>query len=173
MPRSQQPRDGEEIMLRLLLREPKRIVEVGPGDGRWGELLKGRVRKIDAVEAWQDYINRYDLASKYDRVYLSEGSAFPFYSEYDAVILADVLEHFEHDAAVAFVEKLKALNLEIHLSLPTSLCEQDGAFYGNPFESHLYQWTDSEVRALGFTFLHEGTNPNGLVKIGTYAYFPK
>ena len=90
------------------------------------------------------------------------------------MILGDVLEHLVYDEAVAFINEAQKHLKEIYLIIPISLCIQDGNYWGNPFESHLYQWTDQELTSLfNFELIHTGYNPNGLVKIGTYKWNKK
>ena len=169
MPRSQQPAEGEKIIIDKILEKPKRwILDVGCGDGKWGDYLHGRVFKIDGVEICKKYIEKYQLYSKYDDLYNMDICNFSRFFLYSVVILGDVLEHLSHDKALALIDKLKKYRLVVYLTIPISKCIQDGTVYGNPHETHLYQWTHEELSALDFLKLHEGLNPNGLVRIGTY-----
>jgi len=169
MPRSQQPSEGEQlIVVKLLAQRDSRVLDIGCGDGKWSELLFHKVAKLDGLEVWLPYINTYDLRSKYDTLYNIDMRHFETFENYNVVILGDVLEHIPYNDAVQFINKLKRHSLTVYLIIPISLCIQDGTVYGNPHETHVYQWTHEELKALGFSQIHVGYNPNGLVKIGTY-----
>ena len=168
MPRSQQPEDGEKLVLDAILSNPlAKVLDVGCGDGKWS-ILTGKVSICHGIEAWQNYVIKFDLEEKYDELFILDVKEFDEFENYDIVILGDVLEHLEYKDALVVVDKIKSSGATAYLIIPISLCVQDGMFYGNPYETHRYQWTHRELVDLGFKQLHEGTNPNGLVKIGTY-----
>lgn len=173
MPQSQQPKGGEELIVARLSKLPKdtMVIDIGAGEGKWGLILNELGLSVDGIEVWAPYVEKYDLKNKYNKLFNLNAVAFTCYEQYDIAIMGDVLEHIEHDEAVAFVKRISKV-LDIYLTIPISTCVQDGSFYGNPFESHVYQWTNEELSLLGFEQLHVGTNPNGLVKIGTY-FMPK
>lgn len=168
MPRSQQPSGGEQIIYDSIIAMGTdiKVLDVGAGDGKWS-MLTGKVKKCVGVEVWLPYINTYSLHIKYDEVLNQDIRDFHNYKDYDVLIFGDVLEHLPYDDAVKVVEEIKSVGTTMYLSIPISLCIQDGNG-GNPYEEHLYQWTNEELIKLGFKQLHVGSNPNGLVKIGTY-----
>lgn len=169
MPESQQPPEGQRLMVEGILSGPcHNILDVGAGDGRWGKLLKGKVKRIVALEIWPPYIRKYSLHSLYDGVFVMDAKKFDGWADFDVVILGDVLEHMERDDAITLINKLKNAGVRTYLTVPVSTCIQDGTVYRNPYETHLDQWSDEELRALGWRHLHTGPNPKGLVQIGTY-----
>jgi len=169
MPESQQPIEGQKIMLDMILSEPnQRVVDIGAGDGRWGCLLKGKVLKLVAVEVWGKYVERHGLRQIYDEVIVKDARNFEAWDDFDVVVLGDVLEHMPHADALKLIETLKRKKLRAFLTVPITPCPQDGTVYGNPYETHLDQWTHGELEAQGWKLLHQGPNPNGLVTIGTY-----
>jgi SAM-dependent methyltransferase len=166
---SQQPSDGIEIIKFMIVRNnANSILDIGCGGGKWGRELKGKVSILDGVEVWQPYIVQFDLEQLYNHVYNCDIRDFNFEKEYDIAILGDVLEHLPYDDALKVVEKLKNNVREIYLIIPINVCIQQVP--GRPFESHLYQWSDKEIRALDFKLLHVGTNENHLVAIGSYIW---
>jgi cyclopropane fatty-acyl-phospholipid synthase-like methyltransferase len=172
MPESQQPQDGIKLVLQEILTNPDAsVLDVGAGEGKWGKLLKGKVNQIDGVEVWTPYIEKYNLASLYDNLHNINMLDINYDVKYDIMILGDVLEHLKFEDAIKFIEEAKKHITKIYLIIPISLCVQDGSYFGNPFETHLYQWKDEELTTLfDFKLIHEGYNPNGLVKIGTYIW---
>ena len=173
MPESQQPSDGINHVHQEILKTPKvNVIDVGAGEGKWGKLLKGKVDLVNGIEVWEPYIKKYNLLSLYDTLHNVNMMEFKYDdADYDVMILGDVLEHLKYEDAITFINEAKKHVATIYLIIPISLCVQDGSYYGNPFESHLYQWKDEELKELfGFKSIHVGFNPNGLVKIGTYKW---
>lgn len=168
MPRSQQPAGGEKIIYNSIIAmgPNTKVLDVGAGDGKWS-ILTGKVNKCIGLEIWGPYIQRYNLYSKYDGVICIDIREFHDYKDYDVMIFGDILEHIPYTDAVKVVEEIKLSGVTMYLSIPISLCVQIGC-NGNPHEEHLYQWKHEELESFGFRQLHVGTNPNGLVKIGTY-----
>ena len=176
MPRSQQPKEAE----RLIIEEIKRldcglVLDVGCGDGRWGELLQGVVPLVYGLEIWADYIEKFGLKKKYDVVIHDDAALCMledcFYKgiKWDAIIFSDVIEHIGKPVGAAVLAKVKESGIPCFLTIPTGgRTEQNGAVYGNPYETHISFWNHADVINAGFELIHEGTNPNGLVTIGTY-----
>lgn len=172
MPESQQSQIGTDIIINKILSNTDRVVlDIGAGEGKWGKLLKGKVTKIDGVEVWEKYINRYKLHNFYDKLYNINMKDFMFETKYNIAILGDVLEHLPRKEAENFLTKLKENVDSIYLTIPITVCIQDGNAIGNPFETHHYQWSDKEVRyELGFELLNVSVNDNGLVAVGCYEW---
>lgn len=140
---------------RVAALNPFTVLDVGPGAGAYADLLWGAVPNLavmDAVEIHEPYIERFGLREKYDTVTVADAVDFLEKLErreldYDVVILGDVLEHVEHDRAVALWQLArKVARQAVFLSLPIHGYEQ-GECEGNPHEAHLYQWSDASVRS--------------------------
>ncbi len=76
----------------------KRVLDVGPGVGTYSDLIRHKGYQIDAVEIFRPYIEKYGLIDKYDNVYCDDILRFDI-SDYDFIILGDVLEHIPADKA--------------------------------------------------------------------------
>ena len=76
----------------------KRILDVGPGQGTYSELLRDLGYRIDAVEVFAPYVDRFNLRDKYDNVYIANILNFDV-KPYDFIILGDVLEHIPTELA--------------------------------------------------------------------------
>jgi predicted TPR repeat methyltransferase len=169
MPESQQPIEGQNIMVGAILTKADRIVlDVGAGDGKWGGILKGKVKKIVALEVWLPLIEPLLQSGLYDEVIEGNVRGFLDWDRFNTVILGDVLEHFCRKKGMRLVETLKLISADVYLTIPISPCPQDGMVYGNPYETHHEQWKHEELTALGFKLLHRGMNEAGTVEIGTY-----
>ena len=168
MPESQQPQEGIAIMRsKILACRPKRVVDVGAGDGKWGQILHHLVDEIVAIEVWQPYVDKYNLRSIYDAVVCTDVRKWYGWKAGDVIIMGDVLEHMTRRDALALVRGCRAFGT-VFLTIPTTPCPQDGEVYGNPYETHVDQWTHEELIAEGWELLHQGPNPKRLAMIGTY-----
>lgn len=180
MPQSQQSDVGTNIIVNKIVSKPSSIViDFGAGEGKWGKLLKTRVTHISGIEAWAAYITNFNLKNYYDTLHNIDLRNIDFSNEegiimdrkYDIAILGDVLEHVSYDEAKLFITKLKSKVTTIYLTIPITICIQDGNVLGNPFETHHYQWSDKEIRyELGFNLLNVSVNDNGLVAVGCYEW---
>jgi len=173
MPPSQNPKEGDEILLEEIYKVPYPIVlDIGAGDGKWGSLIdKERIKSICALEVWGPHAAKLMDSYAYDSVIQDDmlNTDRIAYNSFNVIIFGDVLEHVEKDKGIGLIKFLKAnTKAIILLTIPISLCIQDGWVYGNPYETHKAQWTYEELISLGFECLHRGFNPNGLVEIGTY-----
>ncbi len=111
----------------------KRVLDVGPGIGTYADLLRTKDYQIDAVEIYQPYINQYHLRDKYDNVYCADILDFDI-SDYDFIILGDVLEHIPADKAKALIDKIVKAGKECLVAVPYEL--EQGEYDGNIHETH-------------------------------------
>lgn len=110
----------------------KRILDVGPGVGTYSDLLRSSGYRIDAVEIYEPYINKYGLREKYDNVYTGDITTFDI-SDYDFIILGDVLEHIPTDAAIELIRKITEKK-ECLVAIPYEM--EQGEHEGNIHETH-------------------------------------
>ena len=75
-----------------------KILDVGPGAGTYFDLLSDLGYQIDCIEIWEPYIFQFNLHKKYNKVIVGDIRDFDF-SEYDYIIMGDVLEHSTFDEA--------------------------------------------------------------------------
>lgn len=151
------------------------ILDVGAGDAKWGKLIRSwvprmraNVQKIVAIEICPASVKKYHLRDIYDEVIIGDMRTYADWSEFDVVILGDVLEHVRRAEGIAVISRLRRTVARVYLTIPITDCPQDGTPYGNQHETHLDQWTHEELQAEGWEQLHQGLNPNGRVTIGTY-----
>jgi 2-polyprenyl-3-methyl-5-hydroxy-6-metoxy-1,4-benzoquinol methylase len=125
---------------------PKTVLDVGPGAGAYGKLIKNSFPQIvvDAVEIWEPYLEQFKLHSIYDRLYVRDAREHTSYT-YDLVIFGDILEHMSKEDAVVLWEKVKGQAAYALISIPIIHYPQ-GESEGNPYETHVKDdWTHSEV----------------------------
>jgi len=111
----------------------KRILDVGPGEGTYYNLLHDIGYRMDAIEIWRPYIEQYNLRDKYDNVYLGDVLDFNI-DNYDLIILGDVLEHIPTDKATKFINKLQQKGIEYLVAVPYMM--EQGEYEGNIHETH-------------------------------------
>lgn len=111
-----------------------KILDVGPGAGCYSDLLRELGYRIDCLEIFEPYIDQFNLTSKYDNVILGDINNFNF-SEYDYIIMGDVLEHLTFNDARIFIEKISELNKKCLIAVPYNY--EQGDEFGNIYETHL------------------------------------
>ncbi len=155
------------IMNEVYRLQPKKVLDLGVGFGKWGPLLRevldgmhGRCRReqweasIWGVEAHSAYSNpAWDCYSGVIRCDFS--SLEPAYlSGNDLVLMIDSLEHLEPVVGWRFLDQLVANNRHVIVSVPVVLMPQ-GAVYGNEFETHRTHHDGTEFARFNPVTLHK------------------
>ena len=113
----------------------KRLLDVGPGQGTYSDLLRNLGYRMDAVEVWAPYVDQFNLRTKYDNVYIENILEFNW-TDYDFIILGDVLEHLGKEDAKRLINAMHFHGKHFLVAIPYTM-EQDGEEYGNTYETHL------------------------------------
>ena len=111
-----------------------RILDVGPGKGTYSQLLKPYGYRLDCVEIWQPYIDKYELSSQYDHVYNQDIMDFEGLALYDFIILGDVLEHIPTMQAQQLINSIIQKGIGCLVAVPYSM--EQGEYDGNIYETH-------------------------------------
>jgi hypothetical protein len=150
-----------EIVDLILLTNPASVLDIGVGLGKygllareylelWGQPLAGEwkgkpgwQRRIDGIEAYERYLNPVHHYI-YNQIHIGNAiDVLPRLKErYDLVLLIDVLEHFEREDGLRLLTLCKQRASNLIVSTPRDIGHQEGS-WGNPFETHRFQWTDS------------------------------
>jgi len=142
-----------EITQLIKLTDPGAILDVGIGFGKYGflareylELWDGRqnygewTRRIDGVEAFAGYVGPLQR-SIYNTIHV--GSALDVVptldATYDLVLLIDVLEHFSHEDGMRLLKECLRVGRNLLVAVPKPF-EDQGAAFGNEFETHRFDW---------------------------------
>lgn len=150
-----------KIMEMIISLNPKSVLDIGSGFGKFGvlcreylELWDGRQkydfkRRIDCVEVFQQYISPLHQYI-YDKVYNNNilDIATKLDIRYDLILLIDVLEHFEKDDGTKLLKILLRNHECVLVSTPKNPSPQKDAF-GNIYETHKSVWSPSELSSLG------------------------
>ena len=161
--------EGSEWALeRVALLNPATVLDIGPGAGKWGKLLRETGRPfeaIDCIEVWAPYVDQFGLKDIYDTVMVADAAIVLPPHEYDLVIFGDVVEHMTADRAKAMVDRLVTKAGIIALPIVESI---QGEWEGNPYEAHVEQWTlDRVLRTFIVSSFFEGT------QIGVFVVRPE
>lgn len=114
-----------------------RIMDVGAGVGTYSDLLRGYGYKMDAIEIWEPYIEKYNLKDKYDKVWNWDIMNMPVssYDDYDFFIMGDILEHLSADEAQWLLSSLRLKGKKFLVAVPYEM--EQGEHEGNKYETHL------------------------------------
>jgi len=111
-----------------------RILDVGPGCGTYSHLLKEHFPNMDAIEIFPNYIEQFDLGSKYNKVIVGDIKDFDF-RDYDYIIMGDVLEHLSVKDAQQVIKRIKDLDILCLIAVPYNY--EQGTYMDNVYETHL------------------------------------
>ncbi|MFA6908323.1 MAG: class I SAM-dependent methyltransferase [Patescibacteria group bacterium] len=146
-----------EIVELVVLTDPKSLLDVGVGFGKYGVLAReylefwdGRekyhewTRRIDGIEAFREYLTPVH-EYVYNHVYVGNAlEIVPTLKEkYDLLLLIDIFEHFTCEEGKKFLADCLKVSKNVLISTPREMAKQEGAF-GNPYETHKYQWTKKD-----------------------------
>tara|TARA_B110000503_G_scaffold143663_1_gene246780 strand:- start:3503 stop:6973 length:3471 start_codon:yes stop_codon:yes gene_type:complete len=115
----------------------KKILDVGPGQGTYAKLLADIGYDIDAVEAWAPYVDEFKLWDWYGVIHHADIREFDW-SEYDYIILGDILEHLTAEEGQKLITDITNAGKECLVAVPYMMA-QDGEEYGNSYETHLQE----------------------------------
>jgi phospholipid N-methyltransferase len=110
-----------------------RILDVGPGSGSYGRLLKQHYPQLDAVEIFPHYIDQFNLQEFYRNIYIGDILDFDV-TNYDYIILGDVLEHIPVDKAISLMYKFYNAGKKVLVAVPYKFIQ--GEEFGNIYETH-------------------------------------
>jgi 2-polyprenyl-3-methyl-5-hydroxy-6-metoxy-1,4-benzoquinol methylase len=155
------------VILHLLGKlQPKSVLDVGKGFGKYGFLLHEYVGidnaqrpqptlslrdqsriVIDAVESNPDYMWPH-LDQIYRQVYSARiedvfKSGLP---AYDLVLMIDVIEHLTKESGLDIVRHFIHLGYKVIMSTPRRFFQQE--LYGSDDEHHLSHWTPSDFNGV-------------------------
>lgn len=145
----------------LVRAQPASVLDVGAGFGKYGFLLReyldvwhGRYPRgdwklrLDMAEAHAAYVQPWHHLI-YDRVLIGDvRELLPQLDDYDAILLMDVIEHFERAEVVPLLRRLADRCRLLAVSTPVRVKEQGGIF-GNEWERHRTQVTRRMLREAG------------------------
>ena len=154
-----------EIMDLVVRLNPRKVLDIGPGFGKYGflcreylELWDGRNRyddwqcRVDCVEAFEAYITPVHRLI-YNHIYTGDAlRVVPGLQEhYDLILMVDVFEHFTREDGDRLMRSCLEKAEHVLIATPKAVNIQENVF-GNAFEQHRFEWKSRYLRAYGQTF---------------------
>ena len=143
------------------------VLDVGPYDGRWSNSLRHHFKHMDAVEAFEPYVEQYNLKEKYDNVFISDVREFNF-DHYDIIILGDVVEHMPIEDAQKLLSELKEKSKQLLVVIPFEYPQDE--YDNNKYQIHFQEDLTDEIfseRYQGFSLLAKDEVRGAYVLNGT------
>lgn len=126
--------------------QPRKVLDIGPGWGKYGLLLRENFPRdhfstIEAIEMEPSYFlgeQGRSISGIYDQLYQGDASLFSaeFFAQYDLVLMLDVIEHVEKEAAIEMLARIPG---RVIVSTPVEF------FHNGPglpeSETHRSHWT--------------------------------
>lgn len=140
-------------MIRLLRRELDgmgNVLDVGCGSDSPLQFVHNAGRKVgvDAFAPSIEASRARGLHDEYLQLQLEDLAVAP--KSYDAVVLLDLIEHFEKDAGLAFLQRLEGIaRRKVLVFTPNGFLPQP-PYEDNPWQLHRSGWTVPEFRGLGY-----------------------
>lgn len=138
-------------------------LDVGAGCGTYYWLL-GDYFKMDAVEVFTEFIDKYKLDTLYEHVFNIDIKDFR-YKHYDLIIFGDVIEHLSVEGAQKVLEYALPRCDDLVVAVPY-LYEQ-GIIEDNEYEIHLQPDLTKEVMTERYPYLEL------VIDYNNYGYYHK
>jgi len=156
---SSDPRVLEGTCREIIIANPKTVLDIGVGFGKWGMLAREYTdiwnyrfyqeeweTKITGIEIhktyrnpiWEIY-NEILIGDAYTRVIELNAQGRRF----DLAIMIDVLEHFEKDRGLEFLDKVMTISDKFLVSYANS-AQKD--VRDNKYEDHISTWEDKDFK---------------------------
>ena len=133
----------------MWLLDPGSVLDIGAGFGKYGVLFReccAKHPRVEAIEAWQPYIDAHRLCGIYDAVHATDVmlATDQLLNSCDAVYMGDVIEHLTKHDGHALLQRIRC---PIVINTPEH-------FFDNPpdlpwTETHRSHWTLDDFRNTG------------------------
>lgn len=143
-----------EIELYFRLTHHDSVVDIGPGEGKYGRMLRrlnGNTRLI-GVEHDADYVEQYKLRDLYDEVWVSDAAELmnELDRNFDAVIMGDCIEHMRKSIGLDLLNFLVYRSKIIMVKFPLQMLQN--AWQGHKSEAHVSVWSEHDFRGMDYLF---------------------
>ena len=133
---------------------PKRVIDIGPGWGKYGLACREYLPTLEtlhAIEVRQGRLPTQDAI--YDWVYTGDVRSYSsaqFWSRWDLALLIDVIEHMSIADGHRVLDTILSVGCKILVSTPKVWDEQHDD--KNPYETHICLWDWSEFGQHGIKY---------------------
>lgn len=163
------------------------ILDCGIGYGIYGPMIRqwldqGYVKNfrtnLMGIEGFSGYRN--PCWEAYDVVHVMKIEDYfnwnvAFHDKFNAILIMDVIEHFDHVTGLAVLDELKRRLKPggvLYCATP-GIMNAQGPVYGNELEVHKHEWSAIDFINLGFTIKCDGINPDFLGNLMILAKYVK
>lgn len=140
------------IVKLLIEAAPRRVVDIGPGWGKYGLACREYLPSLEtlrAIEVPEGRLPTQDVI--YDMVYTDDVRDLvliaDFWSRFDFALVIDVIEHLTKEQGHTLLRTLQAAGVRTLVATPKVFFEQHDEH--NPFEEHLSLWTWEDFSPYG------------------------
>jgi len=150
------------IVEEVLKVQPKRVLDVGIGNGIYGALIYNyastllkEIPRLIGIEPWEGYKNH--LWEVYDEIHMKPVQEFTTHYKFELIIMADVIEHLNLNEGHKQIKRLQAMLSSggvMIVSTPSIFVAQS-TYKGNVLEEHKCLWTPEKFKAHGFRAIPE------------------
>ncbi len=150
-----------QICAWILKHQPKSILDVGVGFGKWGFLAReytdvwyGRVWKpqwrvaIHGIEIFPKYVS---LAAEhiYTKIFIGDATKLiKDLGQYNLLICSDMLEHLQKPVGLEFLQDCRKHADTSFFTTPIEPGRRGGK-HGNKHQAHVSTWTKKELEQFG------------------------
>lgn len=156
------------VMTKILELQPKRVLDLGIGFGKWGALT----REYTDIWAWRFYPNEWQIVidgvevheryknpnwNHYNKIAIGAvENILPSAGRYGVIVMLEVLEHMKREVGESVLRE--AMGHTNHFIVSYTNTEQHDV-RDNPFEDHVSTWSSADFDGLGdIEVLHETKN---------------
>lgn len=140
--------DSFAPIVKLLVDEqPKKVIEIGPGWGKYGLACREYLPDIEKLHAVEVRPGRKQVQDCiYDWVYNGDARdkdyTPKFWGRWDLAIMVDVIEHMTIDEGHDLLDRILSAGCDVLVATPKVFIEQHDD--DNPWETHVswWQWSD-------------------------------
>lgn len=135
--------DSFPAIVKLLIeRKPKRIIDVGPGWGKYGLACREYLPGIELLTGIDVPPGRMPIQDAiYDHMFIGDAreGTEKFFAGYDIALLIDIIEHMPIEDGHELLRTIQRAGCAPLVSTPKVFMEQHDD--SNPFETHVCLWT--------------------------------
>jgi hypothetical protein len=141
--------DSVPPIVKLLIEiAPARVVDIGPGWGKYGLLCREYLPNLQVLEAVEVVTGRkLTQDAIYDRVHVSDVCDLAgerFWRKFDMALMIDVIEHIAFQDAHQVLKWMLHGGCKVLVSTPKVFQDQDDP--DNPYERHVTLWSWDALR---------------------------
>lgn len=152
------PKIISPIAEKILQLQPKSILDIGIGFGKWGSLAREYtdiwswrfyknewIVKIDGIEIHEKY--KAPNWGNYNNIYIGHSnSVLPKLGTYEVIIMMEMLEHLQKPDALGLLTEIFKHTKKLIVSYSNTPQKN---VRDNPFEDHVSTWENAELERFG------------------------